>query len=281
MIVFLNGEFVPEERASVSVMDRSFLYGDGLFETMLVHNGLPFRWSEHMERLERGAEFLKIRVPFTSVALLDFARELIRANRMPEALLRLTLSRGVGIRGYSPNGADHPLVVMTLHPPPAINPEKAPRWKLLTASFRLPAKEALAQFKTCNKLAQVLARAEAEALGADEAVLLNTDGYVVEGASSNLFWIQDSKVCTPPLATGILAGVTRALVVELCGELRVPVLENPATPGELLQAQGVFLSLSTLGVVEAATLDGNALKGSPLTGRIRQAYLQLLNRASA
>jgi aminodeoxychorismate lyase len=281
MIVFLNGEFVPEERATVSVMDRSFLYGDGLFETMLVHNSLPFRWSEHMERLQRGAEFLKIRVPFTSAALLDFARALIAANRMPDALLRLTLSRGVGVRGYSPNGADHPLLVMTLHPAPAINPENAPRWKLLTASFRLPAKEALAQFKTCNKLAQVLARAEAEAGSADEAVLLNTDGYVVEGASSNLFWIQDSTVCTPPLATGILAGVTRALVVELCAELRIPVVENAATPNELLQAQSVFVSLSTLGVVEAVSLDGNALKSSPLTGRIRQAYLRLLNRASA
>src|SRR5215469_42970 len=109
MIAFLNGELVPEEQATVSVMDRSFLYGDGLFETMLVHNGMPFRWSEHMERLERGAEFLKIRVPFTSAALLDFARELVRANRMPESLLRLTLSRGVGVRGYSPKGAAHPL----------------------------------------------------------------------------------------------------------------------------------------------------------------------------
>jgi aminodeoxychorismate lyase len=281
MIAFLNGELVPEERATVSVMDRSFLYGDGLFETMLVHNGLPFRWSEHMERLERGAGFLKIRVPFTSAALLDFARELVRANRMPEALLRLTLSRGVGVRGYSPKGAEHPLLVMTLHPAPAIDPAKHPRWKLLTASFRLPAKEALAQFKTCNKLAQVLARAEAEAGGADEAVLLNTDGYVVEGASSNLFWIQDSTVFTPPLATGILAGVTRALIVELCEELRIPVLENAATPQELFHAQGVFVSLSTLGVVEAASLDGNPLETSPLTGRIRQAYLQLLNRASA
>jgi branched-chain amino acid aminotransferase len=281
MIVFLNGELVPEERATVSVMDRSFLYGDGLFEMMLVHNGLPFCWSDHMERLQRGAEFLKIHLPFMSAALLDFARELVRANRMPEALLRLTLSRGVGVRGYSPKGAERPLVVMTLHPAPGTNPEKATCWKLLTASFRLPAKEALAQFKTCNKLAQVLARAEAEARGADEAVLLNTDGYVVEGASSNLFWIKDSRVCTPPLATGILAGVTRALVVELCAELRIPVLENAATRGELLQAQGVFLSLSTLGVVEAGSLDGNALKASPLTGRIRQAYLQLLNRASA
>ena len=281
MIAFFNGELVPEERATVSVMDRSFLYGDGLFETMLVHNGMPFRWSEHMERLAGGAEFLKIRVPFTSAALLDFARELIRENQMPEALLRLTLSRGVGVRGYSPKGADHPLLVMTLHPAPAIDPADHPRWKLLTASFRLPAKEALAQFKTCNKLAQVLARAEAEASGADEAVLLNTDGYVVEGASSNLFWIQGSTVCTPPLTTGILAGVTRALVVELCGELRIPVLENSVTPSELLQAQGVFVSLSTLGVVEAASLDGNPLKVSPLTGRICEAYWKLLNRASA
>ncbi len=281
MIVFLNGEFVPEEKAVVSVFDRSFLYGDGLFETLYVHHGLPFRWLQHIERLERGADFLKTRLPFTAAELLDFARQLIRTNQMSEALLRLTLSRGVGIRGYSPKGADRPFVVMTLHPAPECNPANPPRWKLVTASFRLPAGEALAQFKTCNKLAQVMARTEAEAAGADEAVLLNTDGFVVEGASSNLFWIQHSTVLTPPLASGILAGVTRALVVELCEQLRIPVREATVTPKDLLRAQGVFLSLSSIGIAEAESLDGIQLGRSPVTANLRTAYLDLLNQACA
>ncbi|HEX4644553.1 MAG TPA: aminotransferase class IV, partial [Verrucomicrobiae bacterium] len=109
--VFLNGQFVPEEQAVVSVFDRGFLYGDGLFEALRVYNGQPFRWTQHLERLQRGADFLKIRLPFTAAELRNHAAELIRRNQMPECLLRLVLSRGVGPRGYSPRGADLPVLV--------------------------------------------------------------------------------------------------------------------------------------------------------------------------
>src|SRR5213594_3375395 len=111
MIVFLNGQFVPEERAVVSVFDRGFLYGDGLFETVRVYAGQPFRWPQHLQRLERGAEFLRLRMPFEAATLTRFARELMEHNRMFEAVLRLTLSRGVGQRGYSAKGADQPFLV--------------------------------------------------------------------------------------------------------------------------------------------------------------------------
>jgi len=276
MIVFLNGQFVPEDQATVSVLDRSFLYGDGLFETLLVRRGQPFRWAQHLDRLEQGAAFLGIRLPFSRSALLGFARELAQINGLPDALLRLTLSRGVGPRGYSPKGADCPTLVMTLHPAPVWNPSAPPRWKLATASFRLPAHEALAQFKTCNKLAQVLARAEVEARGADEALLLNTDGYVVEAASSNLFWVEGRTVCTPPLASGILAGVTRAVVFELCQRGGVPIREAELRPEELGRTDGVFVSLSSWGIVAASELDGQPLPACPLISQLFRRYLQLL-----
>jgi len=173
MIVFLNGNFVPEDQAVVSVFDRSFLYGDGLFETMRICKGESFRWEQHLERFAQGAKFLKIRLPFSNDSLRRYVAELVARNQMPEALLRATLSRGIGLRGYSPKGADHPSLVMSLHPAPAMD---APaRWNLITSSCRLPANEPLAQFKTCNKLSQILARAEADAAGADEALLLNTE----------------------------------------------------------------------------------------------------------
>lgn len=285
MTVFLNGQFVPEAAATVSVFDRSFLYGDGLFETMLVSNGKPFRWPQHMERLERGAKFLGITLPFMREVLVSFATELIARNQMPEALLRLTLSRGVGVRGYSPKGADKPTLVMSLHPIGAPNSNSARmghadweigaplRWRAHTASFRLPANEQLAQFKTCNKLAQVLARAEAEEAGADEALLLNTDGFVVEAASSNLFWIERGTICTPPLASGILAGVTREVVRELCTKLTLPYRESSVRPAELARADAAFLSLSSHGVIELAEIDGTKLDSSPLIGQLHQAYL--------
>jgi aminodeoxychorismate lyase len=281
MIVFLNGQFVPEAQATVSVLDRSFLYGDGLFETLRVHNGRPFRWAQHIERLQRGADFFGIRVPFPQDALLGFVRELVWRNAAREALLRLTLSRGVGPRGYSPTGADQPTLVMMLHPAPAWSLPEPPRWKLATVSFRLPAHEPLAQFKTCNKLAQVLARAEAEARGADEALLLNTEGDVIEAASGNLFWIENNAVCTPPIASGILAGVTRSVVLELCRALDVPTREVSPRVMELLRASGVFVSLSSWGVVAASELDGRALPQSPLVQELHEAYARLLEAESA
>jgi aminodeoxychorismate lyase len=277
MLVFLNGQFVPEDRAVVSVFDRSFLYGDGLFETVLVRQGKPFRWPQHLERLHRGAEFLGLKLPFADDPLGKFVEELIAANCRPDGLLRMTLSRGVGVCGYSPKGADRPTLVMSLHPLPSVK-EPARGWRLLTTARRLPAGESLAQYKTANKLTQILARAEADAVGADEALLLNTDGFVVEGASSNLFWVQSGVVCTPPMTSGVLAGVTRAVVLELCRDLALPAQETTVTPEDLRQAEGVFLTLSSLGVVTAAELDGVPLMQSPFVEKLHRAYCELLAR---
>src|SRR5262245_53062585 len=115
MTVFLNGQFVDEEQALISVFDRGFLYGDGLFETMRICNGRPFRWELHLDRLLGGLEFLKIKPPWSRKELRSFADELVHRNQMREALLRLTVSRGVGLRGYAPKGTIRPSVVMSLH----------------------------------------------------------------------------------------------------------------------------------------------------------------------
>ena len=275
VLIFLNGQFVPEERAVVSVLDRGFLYGDGLFETMRIFNGKPFRWREHLERFQNGAEFLKIKLPFDPEALRGFVEELIEKNNLPDALLRMTLSRGIGVRGYSPKGAENPTIVMSLHPAPR-HGGKSPRWKLITSTHRLPANEPLAHFKTCNKLAQILARSEADAAGADEALLLNTDGFVVEGASSNLFWIEDDTICTPPLASGVLPGVTRAVVLEICKKLGLKTSQANIGIEGLKSADGVFVSLSSFGIVEAASLEGRAVSESPLAKQIQQNYQSII-----
>ena len=276
MSVFLNGQFVPEEKAVISVFDRSFLYGDGLFETLRVFGGKPFRWAQHIERLQRGVEFLKLRLPFAPEEIRQFADKLIHENRMPEALLRLSLSRGVGPRGYSPKGADQPMLIMTVHPAPVVDRKHPPQWTLATTSFRLRSDDPLSHFKTSNKLTQVLARSEAESAGADEALLLTVEGEVAEGASSNLFWMESDAVCSPPLASGILPGVTRAVVLEICQNLGIPVRDAKRKPDELRDAPGVFLSVTTLGLVEATHLDNFALKQSPLLGTLRAAYEELM-----
>src|SRR5277367_6460033 len=115
MLVFLNGHFLPEAQAVVPINDRSFLLGDGLFETMRVVDGKPFRFAQHLERMTRGADFLKIKPPFAPRELEKFAAQLIEQNKMPDAVLRVTLTRGPGVRGYTPGAESKPTVVMTLH----------------------------------------------------------------------------------------------------------------------------------------------------------------------
>ncbi|TAK98160.1 MAG: hypothetical protein EPO07_12325 [Verrucomicrobia bacterium] len=277
MHVFLNGQIVLEEQAVVSVFDRSFLYGDGLFEAIPYFGGRPFRWAEHLTRFARGAQLLKIRCPFSDEAMRKAADELIARNKMPDALLRLTLSRGVSaMRGYSPKGADSPTLVMNLHPLTRPDPEKLLKWKVIIASQRLPAGEPLAQFKNANKLPQILARAEADDAGANEALLQNSDSHVVEGTTSNLFWIENETVNTPPLVAGILPGVTRSAVLDICRALKIKSQERNLTLAGLKQADGVFLSMSSMGIVAVESLDGVKLPEPAVIHGIHRAYCDLL-----
>ncbi|MGA2173417.1 MAG: aminotransferase class IV [Verrucomicrobiota bacterium] len=272
MIVFLNGEFVAEEKAVVSVFDRGFLYGDGLFEGMIVTRGRPFRWNEHIERLRSGVAFLKLTLPYSPAQLLEFALQLIERNQMPDCILRLSLSRGITERGYSPKNATRPALVMTLHPAPRIGGARPPRWRVITSSFRLPAGDPLTRFKTANKLPQVLARAEADAAGAQEALLLNTAGCLAEGTTSNVFWVRDNVVCTPPPPSGALPGVTRQAILDLCVKNKIPWREKQARPAVLRGADGVFLTMTSMGVVEVEFLDGRRLKRSPLVKKLWADY---------
>ena len=268
VLVCLNGRFVPEERAVVSIFDRGFLYGDGLFETVRIYAGEPFLWREHLDRLKRGAEALQLRVPLSPGELLQVLRELVRRNAMEDGLARITVTRGAGRRGYSPKGADDPTFAITLHPLPAQGTEA---YRVVVASPRLYSGDRLAQFKHLNKLVQVAARMEADAAGADEALLLNERGEVVEGSSSNLFWIRQGQVCTPPLADGILPGITRHFVFGLVGGR---VREESVLPEGLLGMEGIFLTSSAMEVMEVAALAGKAVARSPVTQEIKALYRQ-------
>src|SRR5581483_10762689 len=138
-----------------------------------------------------------------------------------------------------------------------------------------------AAFKTANKLPQIRARSEADAAGADEALLLNTDGVVVEGTSCNLFWLDRDTLSTPPATSGILPGVTRAAVLEIAGLLRLKTKETALRPEELRQATGIFLSLSSLGLIEAQSLDGREVKPSAMLKELRDVYLEMVRAGTA
>ncbi len=278
MEVFLNGQFVTEGRAVVPVSDRGFMYGDGLFETMRVFNGKPFRMAQHLERMVRGADFLKIKLPFAPKDLQQFAEQLIEKNAMPDSVLRVTLTRGPGTRGYSPNGADHPTVAMTMHEAQPLDAASPPQWSLVNSSFRIPASDPLSSFKTLNKLGAIMARAEAEAQGADDALLSNTNGEVAETAGANLFWIYHDKICTTPTGRGVLPGITRAVVLEICQVLGLATNKRVIKPEALRNAEAIFLTQSALGIVSVANLDGEIVPQSSLVEKIHQAYCEMLAR---
>lgn len=276
MFVFLNGQYIPEAQAVVSVNDRGFLYGDGLFETMRVFNGRPFRLAQHLERLVRGADYLKIKLPFTATELDRFVKQLVEKNNLPDAILRVTLTRGPGERGYTPKGVSTPTLLMTLHAATPLDPHTLPKCRLATSTHRIPAGDALASFKTGNKLLQIVARIEAEANGADEALILNTSGEVAEAAGANVFWVYHGTICTVPTGRGMLPGITRAVILEICEMLGLPTSKRVIKPDALQNSEGIFLSQSALGVVCITSFDGEPVPQSPLAAKIYQTYCELL-----
>jgi len=166
-------------------------------------------------------------------------------------------------------------MVMTMHPAPAQN---TARWKLTICSVRVAANDPLAGLKSCSRLLQVLAASEARARQVDEAILVNTNGEITEGSTSNVFWIEDGVVCTPPLSAGVLPGVTRGVIVEICNTLGIPHREKSISPNQLAQVDGVFLSLTSRGVVEAESIDGKALGQSLVTGQLQKKVKEWIAR---
>lgn len=281
MVVFLNGRFLAEEAAVVSVFDRGFLYGDGLFESLRVVQGRPFLWDAHMERFKRGADVLKLCPPLTSVEMRRAADRLIQFNAMSNAVLRITLTRGSGPRGYSTKGADKPTLAMTLHAASGPIAKKSAGVRLITSGYRLAADDPLANVKTCNKLSHILARAEADAAGAGDALLLNTRGLLAEATASNLFWISGDTLLTPPIAAGALMGITRGVVFELARKLGLETGEVDEKPSVLHHASGVCLTNSVSGITEALELDGKALRRSTVVAKLQGAYQTLLRQDHA
>ena len=279
MLVFLNGQFLPEAQAVVPVNARGFLLGDGLFETTRVAGGKPFRFAQHLERMTRGADFLKIKLPFTPKELGKSASQLIEQNKMSEAILRVTLTRGPGERGYAPNGDGKPTLLMTLHNAPPLDVKNPTYWSLLTSSFRVPANDPISSFKTTSKLTHVMARIEAQEKDADEALLLNTNGEIVETAGGNIFWIYHDKFCTVPTGCGALPGITRAVVLEICQTLGLQTNKQVVKPEALRNTEGIFITQSVLGIVPVVSFDGEPVAPSPFVEKIRRAYHEMLAKA--
>jgi branched-chain amino acid aminotransferase len=280
MLAYVNGTITSFDQAVIPVSDRGFLYGDALFETLLVWNSHPFRLREHLERLERGIRFLRFKQCPDVEEIRRQVMALLAADGAEQAVLRITLTRGCGQRGYGTGGAGPCFLLITLYPV-AGRITELHQWRLKTSTCILNAGDPFCTHKTTNKLVQVAARMEAEDAGVDEALLLNNAGHVVETASANVFWVEDGALCAPPRGVGGLPGITSALVVELCGSLKMPFRERWITPQEITTRDGVFCTLSTLGIVEVVEVDGTPVSRSPLTDTLSRVLWERIGQETA
>ena len=244
----LNGRYVLASRAAVPVTDRGFRFGDGVFETIRLTQGVPYRWEAHITRLTEGLTALRIPAPKTDLAVT--ARRLIRKNKTGEGFLRIAVSRGTGSRGYLPHPPTAPANWLIEHLPPTPVPQQPYRLWLSTRA-RIPLQCLPTNAKLAQGLGSTLALLEAQDYACDEALQLSTGGLLCEAASANLFWIKHETLCTPSLETGCLAGVTRETLLRL-SPLPTRVLE--ANIAELQSAEAVFLSNTRLGVWPVHTL---------------------------
>ncbi|MFC1963838.1 aminotransferase class IV [Chloroflexota bacterium] len=260
-IVYLNGELLPHSEAKVSIDDYGFLYGYALFETMRAYGGKIFLLERHLERLRASAG--EIEIELTGI---DFARacyQVLEANGLKNARLRLTVSRGEVDSFPGLGKKTEPTVLITARSYeglPAQVYEKG--YQAIIASIPRCALSPLSRLKTANYLTSVLAKTEAVAAGFEEALMLNERGKVAEGSISNVFLVQDDVLVTPPVASGILPGITRQVVMELAREMMIKVNEREVTLEELARCDEAFLTNS---VIEIMPLVGVQHQGRKIT----------------
>ncbi|MEO6600383.1 MAG: aminotransferase class IV [Polyangiaceae bacterium] len=276
--VMIDGALVPAERAVVSVFDRGFLYGDSVFESLRTYRGKPFDLSLHLARLERSAARVFIPLPI-SVAILE--REVLQAidaHSSVERYVRMTLTRGVGRSlGLDPELAETPLrviQVMDLTLPP---PELYERG-IHAISYRIERASdtaGVADAKIGNYLLAVLAMRAARAAGAQDALLMSSNGDLLEGTTSNVFAVFGGKLLTPPENSAILPGITRAHVLELARVTGVPVELRAMPKAEIAGADEVFICSSIRELVPVVNLDGRAVGPGvpgPVTRELHRLY---------
>ncbi|MEB2286038.1 MAG: hypothetical protein B6D46_03915 [Polyangiaceae bacterium UTPRO1] len=285
LVLLLNDRLVPARRATISALDRGFVYGDGLFETLRTYSGRPFSLAPHLRRLARSARVF--RIPFAAAPAYwqPRVRRVLRANDLltTDAAVRLTISRGPGPFGIVPPERVAPTVMMLATPlDPRLPDAQARGVKICFFPFRLAA-ATFPSHKTLHYLPAVLGKMIARRHGAWEAVYLGADDTVLEGTTSNVFAVARGRLLTPPLH-GILPGVTRQVLTTLAKRLGIPLREQPLTRRALLAADEVLLTASTIEVLPVVRVErtrvGDGAPG-PITRALQIEYRRHVARALA
>ncbi len=261
--VYLNGQYLPLEEARISVLDRGFLFADGVYEVIPVYRGRPFRLAEHMDRLDTSLESIRMDNPLTSDAWEAVFARLTAAAPETDQMLYLQVTRGVeATRNHlMPRGIAPTVLVMAW---PAKERDPAIAEKGVAAIVLEDNRWHRCDIKSTALLANVLLRQQADDAGATEAILIR-DGLVTEGSSTNVFVVHDGEIVTPPRSDLLLRGVTRDLVLELAREAGIPCAERHVTRDEIETADEIWISSSSREVHPVTLLDGQPV-GDGLPG---------------
>lgn len=282
--VHIGGRVCAPEDAKISVFDRGFLYGDSVYETVGTVRGRLFALQEHLARLERSAELIGLRV-LPRAQIESAVAETVAAAGNPESRLRIVLTRGVGKLDLDPAESDDTqlvVIVTPLQPPSRLMYEDGVAVAVVSVTRNSP-RAIDPAIKSGNYLNSVLALGEARRRQAYEAILCSADGTIAEGASSNVFIVKDGEVRTPGLEVGILAGITRAQVLELCRADGIPHREVRLSPDDLRAADEAFITSATRLVLPVTRVDDVVLgdgRPGPITRRLGALLDELARRGA-
>lgn len=278
-IVSVNGRLQPAAKARISIFDRGLLYGDGVFETLRIYDGRSFRFQDHWQRLQCSTRSIGLRLPHPAAWFRRQIDTLLRANRLTNALVRLTLTRGVGPIGLEPPSTVAPTIILFARPFTGY-PRGLYRRGLtaVIASMRRPPPSATPPYaKSLGYLVGILAKKEAARHGADDAILLSVDGHLCEGTTSNLFFVRRGALYTPAPNTGLLEGITRQVVLELARSLRLPVRQGLFPPKQLWAADELFLTNTSYEIMPVVRVKRRRIgtgRPGPVTERLHRAFQQ-------
>jgi branched-chain amino acid aminotransferase len=274
--VYLNGKVVPRQEAVVSVFDHGFLYGDGVYETLKVYDGVVFMLEEHLGRLRRSASMIGLDLPGDADFIKLAVYETLTANALKNAYVRITVSRGQGPIGLDPALCTEPTFVVI-----AEDFKEYPRAlyksgvRLVIPQTRRNLREALnPQIKSLNFLNNILAKIEAKKAEAYDALMLNASGHLAEGTTSNAFFVLDGVLCTPSVECGILDGITRGIALELAAREGMTVREGFFTKEDIYRAGEVFITSTMLEVMPVSSVDDRRYDVGKASALLRKAYKQ-------
>ncbi|MCM3041950.1 branched-chain-amino-acid transaminase [Paenibacillus motobuensis] len=281
--IYLDGQYVTKEKATVSVYDHGFLYGDGIFEGIRIYNGNIFKCKEHLDRLYDSAKSIMLEIPLSYKEMEEALVETLRRNEMRDGYIRLIVSRGPGNLGLDPNRCEKASVIIIVEQL-AIYSEEAYKngLKAVSVSTRRNIPDALnPKIKSLNYLNNILVKIQSNLAGAGEAIMMNAQGYVTEGSGDNIFIIKNGVITTPPCYLGALDGITRQAIIEICEKRGYKLKEEPFTMHDIYVADEVFLTGTAAEVIAVREVDGRIIgsgQAGPVTLKLLEEFRSIVDQ---